>query len=71
MDPGAQVVADNLDNVIRDLVTNYDLDGIHFDDYFYPYPSNEEFPDLATYNEYVANGGGLSRDDWRRDNVNK
>ena len=46
----------------------YDVDGVHFDDYFYPYPDENQFPDLDTYNQY---GNGLSRDDWRRDNVNK
>jgi uncharacterized lipoprotein YddW (UPF0748 family) len=51
----------------------YDVDGIHFDDYFYPYPdaSGTPFPDNATYERYVNGGGVLERDDWRRDNVNK
>jgi hypothetical protein len=48
------------------------VDGIHFDDYFYPYPvDGVDFPDDATYNEYLAGGGTLARDDWRRDNVNR
>ena len=50
----------------------YDVDGIHFDDYFYPYPvDGVDFPDSATYAEYVSGGGALSLDDWRRDNVNR
>jgi uncharacterized lipoprotein YddW (UPF0748 family) len=49
----------------------YDLDGIHFDDYFYPYPGSQDFPDSSTYNAYRSNGGSLGRDDWRRDNVNR
>lgn len=71
MDPGASVVADHLVNVITDILTRYDVDGIHFDDYFYPYPDGTQFPDSATYNAYVGAGGSLSRDDWRRDNVNR
>jgi uncharacterized lipoprotein YddW (UPF0748 family) len=58
--------------VIEDILTNYEVDAIHIDDYFYPYPNaGEEFPDLDTYNEYTADGGLLSRADWRRENVNK
>ncbi len=55
-----------------DIVTRfrYDVDGIHFDDYFYPYPTDEDFPDNATYSEYLASGGNMTRDDWRRDNIN-
>jgi uncharacterized lipoprotein YddW (UPF0748 family) len=71
MDPGAQVVIDHLVSVITDIVTNYDVDGVDFDDYFYPYPDGTQFPDGNTYNSYVDNGGSLSRDDWRRDNVNR
>src|SRR5690606_11817366 len=47
--------------------------GVHFDDYFYPYPSynnNEDFPDSASCNAYVAGSGELSRGDWRRNAVN-
>ena len=48
------------------------MDGIHFDDYFYPYPvDGVDFPDSATYGEYVSAGGTLAIDDWRRDNVNR
>jgi len=46
----------------------YDVDGIHFDDYFYPYPDGTDFPDDVTYELY---GDGMARDDWRRDNVNR
>ncbi|TVQ89536.1 MAG: hypothetical protein EA397_14960 [Deltaproteobacteria bacterium] len=71
MDPGQEVVQDRLIDVIEDLVTRYDLDGIHFDDYFYPYPiSGTPFPDSATYSAYQSGGGTLSLEDWRRDNVN-
>ena len=54
-------------------VYRYDVDGIHFDDYFYPYPDSAgtPFPDNATYRKYVEANGTLSRDDWRRDNINR
>jgi uncharacterized lipoprotein YddW (UPF0748 family) len=71
MDPGAKEVQDQLVAVVADLVGRYDLDGIHFDDYFYPYPvQGVDFPDDATYQAYQDGGGQLSRADWRRDNVN-
>ena len=68
MDPGAPSVQARTEAVIVDLVERYDLDGVHFDDYFYPYPTDVDFPDDATFAAY---GGGLDRDDWRRANVNK
>lgn len=71
MDPGAKEVQDHLVAVIADLVGRYDLDGIHFDDYFYPYPSGQDFPDDSTWDAYVEGGGQLDRADWRRDNVNR
>lgn len=70
LDPGAKPVQDHLVAVVADLVARYDIDGVHFDDYFYPYPDNSEFPDDATWQAYQDGGGGLSRADWRRDNVN-
>ncbi len=63
--------------VILDVVRRYDLDGIHYDDYFYPYKEKDDegklipFPDDDTWQEYVKSGGKLSRDDWRRDAVNQ
>ena len=72
MDPGAQVVQDRAYNVIMDVVQRYDIDGVHLDDYFYPYPiSGKDFPDSKTYLAYRAGGGKLSLNDWRRDNVNQ
>ncbi|ESP02782.1 hypothetical protein LOTGIDRAFT_156727 [Lottia gigantea] len=71
MDPGAKVIQDRAFNVIMDVVRRYDVDGAHMDDYFYPYPvSGVSFPDTHTYNAYRSSGGHLSRDDWRRNNVN-
>ena len=53
--------------VVEDIVSRYDIDAIHFDDYFYPYPiAGKEFPDAADYAKY---GKGMKRDDWRRKNV--
>ena len=59
--------------VIEDVLSRYDdLDGLHFDDYFYPYPeSGVTFADATSYSAYQASGGALSRDDWRRDNVHR
>lgn len=74
MDPGAPAVQNHILAVVRDLMTRYDLAGIHFDDYFYPYPDNKgrlpSFPDEKTYASYKAAGGKLSKADWRRENVN-
>jgi uncharacterized lipoprotein YddW (UPF0748 family) len=72
MDPGAKVVQDLTYNVILDVVRRYDVDGVHLDDYFYPYPvSGQTFPDEKTYSAYQAAGGTLSLGDWRREIVNQ
>jgi len=63
--------------VIRDVVKRYDVDGVHMDDYFYPYPEQDAakkeipFPDDDTWEKYQKGGGKLARDDWRRDAVNQ
>lgn len=68
LDPGIPAVREHLGQVIDELVTNYDIDGVHFDDYFYPYPrAGEAFPDSLTF---AAFGGSLQLGDWRRSNVN-
>ncbi|MCA9657613.1 MAG: family 10 glycosylhydrolase [Myxococcales bacterium] len=69
MDPGAAPVQDHLLAVIDDIISRYDVDGVHFDDYFYPYPTDEDFPDGLTWGAYKDGGGDLSRADWRRHNV--
>jgi uncharacterized lipoprotein YddW (UPF0748 family) len=72
MDPGAKVIQDKAYNVMLDVVRRYDVDGIHLDDYFYPYPiAGKSFPDNKTYSAYKAAGGKLSVGDWRRENVNQ
>lgn len=66
-DPGNKNAQQFVVNIVRDLVKRYDVDGIHFDDYFYPYRiAGKEFPDDKTYKVF---GQGLSRDEWRRSNV--
>jgi uncharacterized lipoprotein YddW (UPF0748 family) len=76
LDPAEQGTRDYSLSVIMDVVRRYDIDGVHFDDYFYPYPEKVgdkdlEFPDEAPWHRYQAEGGKLSRGDWRRDNVNR
>lgn len=71
MDPGARVIQDRTYEVIMDVVRRYDIDGVHLDDYFYPYPiTGETFPDSKTYAAYKGQGGTLTLGDWRRENVN-
>jgi uncharacterized lipoprotein YddW (UPF0748 family) len=74
MDPGDPAVRRRTLRVVLDIVRRYDIDGLHMDDYFYPYPETRrgreiEFPDASTYRRYRREGGTLSRDDWRRRNV--
>ncbi|MDB4582235.1 family 10 glycosylhydrolase [Draconibacterium sp.] len=69
-DPGIPEARDFVIQVVKDIVTRYDVDAIHFDDYFYPYPLEEEFPDTTSF---TLNNRGFaieSKSDWRRDNVN-
>lgn len=72
IDPGSDEGLAHTLTVIRDVLERYDVDGIHFDDYFYPYPeSGWSFDDDATYAAYRSGGGALERDDWRRENVHR
>ncbi len=73
MDPARKETQDHTSAVVMDIVKRYDIDGVHFDDYFYPYPSyngDEDFPDQQSWQEYQGKGGKLSRGDWRRQAVN-
>ena len=75
MDPGERAVRRRTLRVVLDVVRRYDIDGVHLDDYFYPYKErtangSTEFPDARSWIRYVKVGGKLSRDDWRRENVN-
>jgi uncharacterized lipoprotein YddW (UPF0748 family) len=69
LDPGDTRVQDLSFNVVMDVVRRYDVDGVHFDDYFYPY-GDGSFPDDTTWHAYTVAGGTLSHNDWRRSNVN-
>lgn len=67
-DPSNTEAQDFVVNVVRDMVKHYDVDAIHMDDYFYPYRiAGKEFPDDAAYRK---SNSSLSKDDWRRENVN-
>lgn len=88
LDPGSAEGSEHSMDVMLDVVRRYDIDAVHFDDYFYPYPITEPvsdgtgeekqaevpFPDNASWKAYcdaTPEGDRLSRDDWRRDNVNR
>ena len=67
-DPALPESRDFINRVVRDMITRYDVDAIHMDDYFYPYPvKGVEFPDTASYARYGAGWG--DKGDWRRHNV--
>lgn len=68
LDPAKKEVQDHSFAVVMDVVQRYDIDGVHFDDYFYPY-SDGNFPDDDSWAEYQKSGGTLLRNDWRRINV--
>lgn len=68
-DPGLDEVREFTCKVVEDIVSNYDIDAIHMDDYFYPYKiAGEEFPDSLTFAKYPR--GFDNKADWRRNNVN-
>ncbi len=75
MDPGEPQVQKRSLDVMLDVVRRYDVDGVHIDDYFYPYKEKGtdgkllDFPDTASWQRYRSGGGRLGRDDWRRKNV--
>ena len=94
IDPGEPDAAAHTLAVVADVLRRYDIDGVHIDDYFYPYPvkavasvaggvaggvantagdaaRDQAFPDEPAWQRYRQAGGGLLRDDWRRDNVNR
>lgn len=66
-DPGLPEVQNHLVNIVKEVVEKYDIDAIHFDDYFYPYRvAGKTFNDKASYTKY---NDGLKLEDWRRANV--
>ena len=69
LDPGNADVIKHVTQVVMEVANKYDIDGVHFDDYFYPYPTTGlTLNDSATYAKNAR--GILKKDDWRRDNVN-
>ncbi|MDB4914323.1 MAG: hypothetical protein JWM95_1967 [Gemmatimonadetes bacterium] len=74
LDPGEPAIHDHVMRVVSDIVQRYDIDGVHADDYFYPYQENDaagkliDFPDSASY---ARSGSALARGDWRRSNVDR
>src|SRR5688572_3551901 len=74
LDPGESAVHDHVMSVVRDIVQRYDIDAIHADDFFYPYPQTSgtggtiPFPDDESY---ARSGSTLARADWRRENVDR
>jgi len=69
LNPGLPEVRDYSIKVILDVVENYEIDGVHMDDYFYPYPGNQiSEQDTATFRKYPRGFSDIG--DWRRDNVN-
>ncbi len=74
LDPSEQATRDYSLSVVMDVLRRYDIDGVHFDDYFYPYPEKAggqelNFPDDLSWRRYGEQGGKLARADWRRESV--
>ena len=68
-DPALPESRDYICKIVTDIVSRYDVDAIHMDDYFYPYPvKGMDFPDDASFARY--GGGFTNKADWRRSNVN-
>lgn len=70
LNPGLPEVRTYVKNTVLEVVKNYDIDAVHFDDYFYPYPDSKktDFPDEATYKKYGR--AYKYKADWRRHNIN-
>ena len=74
LNPGIEEVRNYIvENVCKEIVQNYDIDGLVWDDYFYPngIPSTIDVGDYPQYQSYINSGGTMNMGDWRRDNVNK
>lgn len=68
LNPGIPEVQQFIMDTVREVAENYDIDGVHFDDYFYPYARLQDYYDDKEFQKYNPNN--LSRSDWRRENVN-
>lgn len=77
LDPGDRAARHHSLAVMLDVVDRYDLDGIHMDDYFYPYPIQDDagrevaFPDTASWRDAQASGLRVTLNDWRRNNIDQ
>ncbi|WP_394794410.1 glycoside hydrolase family 10 protein [Armatimonas sp.] len=77
LDPGESDASKHSLDVLMDIVRRYDIDGLHVDDYFYPYKIytdeknkvEKPFPDEPAWKRYKLSGGKLTRSDWRRKNI--
>ncbi len=69
LDPGNPNVRAHIVKVIKEIVTNYDIDGVVFDDYFYPYGGTSDSKDKTSQNKYNTSGKSIA--DWRRDNIDQ
>ena len=68
-DPGLPITREWICTVVQDIVDRYDIQAIHMDDYFYPYPQGKQaLPDTTTFAQYPRGFEDIR--DWRRDNVN-
>lgn len=71
-DPGVPACRAYICRIVRDITMRYDIDAIHMDDYFYPYPvSGAVFPDSESFRRYGQGYTYQTKGDWRRENVNK
>lgn len=69
LNPGIPEARNYVLSVIEEIISNYDIDALHFDDYFYPYPDHGEIKsDRVTYKKYKVGNEGIR--DWRRSNIN-
>ncbi|GAB5495432.1 MAG: hypothetical protein Phyf2KO_05120 [Phycisphaerales bacterium] len=72
LDPGDRQASKLTLSVIEDIVRRYDIDGLHVDDYFYPYPvEGVPFNDSRSFDAYAATGGKLDKSNWRRHNIDR
>ena len=68
-DPGLPITREWICTIVQDIVSRYDIQAIHMDDYFYPYPQGKQpLPDTKTFEHFPR--GFTDMRDWRRDNVN-
>lgn len=71
LNPASETVIEHIVNTVEEIVLKYDVDGIHYDDYFYPSGTFDTFSENRIYAKYKEDGGTLELKDWRRDNVSR